>query len=64
MEIMKHALTLYEAVTINAGGDPTQGEAEEIATIIAAEYDMTCSHVSERIAFLARHAGRRCPVSR
>lgn len=57
-----HALTLYEAAEIHANGELTFYECMQVVPVIAPEYDMTCRHIEERIDFLARHAGRKCPV--
>ena len=59
---MVHALTLYEAVAIYAKGHATFEQCMEIVPEMAAEWDAKCCHVEERLRFLARHAGRRCPV--
>ena len=59
---MRHALTLYEAVTIYAGAEVHWDQTTQIIRAIAPEYSITCCYVEDRIGYLARHAGRPCPV--
>jgi hypothetical protein len=61
---MRHALTLAEAVKICFGNPVAIVAYAKVPTaqVIAPEYDMTCSYIEDRITFLARYAGRRCPV--
>ena len=58
----RHALTLYEAVTIHAGGEVHWDQTTQIIRAIAPEYSITCGYVEDRIDYLARHAGRAFPL--
>ena len=55
-----HALTWREAWTAY---EPTIPAAELARRVpeLAIDYDFTCSVIEDRIAFLARHAGRPMP---
>ncbi|MEJ0015697.1 MAG: hypothetical protein WDN25_03875 [Acetobacteraceae bacterium] len=73
-----NALSLDEAVQITlatgtarrSGGEYLATEAPVAARVdrtllafrLAGEWNCICVHIAERIAFLAKHAGRRCPV--
>jgi hypothetical protein len=53
-----HALTLREAAEIHANAPLDSDQLMQVVPIIAAEYDLTCRDIEQRIACLARSAGR------
>lgn len=56
-----HALTLAEAVEIEMPF-ATLAERRTLMPEFCQEWHQTCSHIEDRLAFLARHAAGRCPV--
>lgn len=57
----QHALPLAEAVEAELP-HATERERSELVPYICVEWHRTCVHIEERLEFLARHAGKRCPV--
>ena len=56
------SLPLDEAVLIANPYASDPRERSILAQAMATRWRYTCRHVEDRIAFLARHAGGRCPV--
>jgi hypothetical protein len=62
---MAHALTLFEAVDIYANGRVSSMQRRmEIVAAIASDYQIICREVEDKIAFLARQAGKPLETSR
>jgi hypothetical protein len=58
--MQRHALTWGEAWLAYEPNVPA-GELAQRVPELAIDYDFTCSVIEDRIAFLARHAGRAMP---
>jgi len=61
MSADRFKLTLAESVAIQGDGKLTEQEQLEAIDDFQALHVSVCGHVAERIAFLARHAGRSFP---
>jgi hypothetical protein len=61
---MAHALSLFEAVDIYANGPVTMPVRMQIVAAIASDYQIICREVEDKIAFIARQAGKPLETSR